>query len=64
MKRFTPILILLLFLISCKGGSEGTKETKKLAEPQYLYGICIDSLDVVEGQVQKNEFLEIGRAHV
>ena len=57
MKRFTPILILLLFLISCKGGSEGTKETKKQAEPQYLYGICIDSLDVVEGQVQKNEFL-------
>ena len=57
MKRILPILILLLFLVSCKGGSEGTKETKKQAEPQYLYGICIDSLDVVEGQVQKNEFL-------
>ena len=57
MKRFTPILILLLFLVSCKGGSEGAKETKKQADPQYLYGICIDSLDVVEGQVQRNEFL-------
>ena len=57
MKRFTPILILLLFLVSCKGSSEGTKETKEQADPQYLYGICIDSLDVVEGQVQKNEFL-------
>ena len=59
MKKFTPFLILLLFLVSCGCRNEGTsgKKTKKQAEPQYLYGICIDSLDVVEGQVQKNEFL-------
>ena len=57
MRKFTPFLIVLLFLISCKGGTEGTKEKKKQAEPQYLYGICIDSLDVIEGTVQKNEFL-------
>ena len=60
MKKFTPFLILLLFLVSC-GGSNNENTTKKTsekcAEPQYLYGICIDSLDVVEGKVQKNEFL-------
>ena len=53
MKKFTPILILLLFLVSCKGDSE--QKIIKPAEPQYLYGICIDSLDVVEGKVKKNE---------
>lgn len=60
MKKFTPILVLLLFLISCGGGNDdnSTKKTsKKCAEPKFLYGICIDSLDVVEGKVQKNEFL-------
>ena len=60
MKRFTPFLVLLLFLVSCGGGNDdnSTKKTsKKCAEPKFLYGICIDSLDVVEGKVQKNEFL-------
>ena len=60
MKNFTQFLILLLFLVSCGGGNNGdsTKKTsKKCAEPKFLYGICIDSLNVVEGQVQKNEFL-------
>ena len=60
MKNFTPFLILLLFLVSCGGGNDdnSTKKTsKKCAEPKYLYGICIDSLDVVEGNVKKNEFL-------
>ncbi|MBQ6084802.1 MAG: peptidoglycan DD-metalloendopeptidase family protein [Bacteroidales bacterium] len=60
MKNFTPFLILLLFLFSCKGGNENTttrKESKRKPEPKYLYGICIDSLDVVEGNVKKNEFL-------
>ena len=60
MKNFTPFLILLLFLFSCKGGDENTtirKESKRKPEPKYLYGICIDSLDVVEGNVKKNEFL-------
>lgn len=60
MKKITPFLILLLFLVSCGGGNDdnSTKKTsKKCAEPKFLYGVCIDSLDVVEGQVQKNEFL-------
>ena len=60
MKKITPILVLLLFLISCVGGNEGgnrekEKASKKQAEPQYLYGICIDSLDVKEDCVKKNE---------
>ena len=59
MKKFTPFLILLLFLVSCGGGNDnsGKKEAQKQPEPKYLYGICIDSLDVVEGNVKKNEFL-------
>ena len=60
MKNLSPFLIVLLFLFSCGGGNKDTdskKEPPKPAEPQYLYGICIDSLDVKEGQVQKNEFL-------
>ena len=50
----------MLFLFSCGSGNKDTdskKEPPKPAEPQYLYDICIDSLDVKEGQVQKNEFL-------
>lgn len=60
MKKITPFLILLLFLVSCGGenNDNSTKKTsKKCAEPKFLYGICIDSLDVVEGNVKKNEFL-------
>ena len=57
--NFTLLLVLLLFLVSCGGGNDnaGKKEAKKRPEPKYLYGICIDSLDVVEGNVKKNEFL-------
>lgn len=52
-------MILLLFLISCGSDNNNSskEEAKKQAEPQYLYGICIDSLDISEGKVQKNEFL-------
>lgn len=48
-----------MFLVSCGGENDnsGKETSKKCAEPQYLYGICVDSLNVVEGQVQKNEFL-------
>lgn len=57
MKKITPFLLLLLFLISCGDSNNSSKEeAKKKHEPVYLYGICIDSLDVVEGKVQKNEF--------
>ena len=61
MKNLTPFLILLLFLFSCGGGDDNAvskKEGKKAKpEPKYLYGICIDSLDITEGNVKKNEFL-------
>lgn len=61
MKNLTPFLIILLFLFSCGGGNDNAvskKEGKKpKPEPKYLYGICIDSLDILEGKVQKNEFL-------
>ena len=60
MKKITPFLILLLFLVSCGGGNDDNstkKSSKKCAEPKYLYGICIDSLDVKEDCVKKNEFL-------
>ena len=61
MKNFTPFLILLLFLVSCGGGNENSESRKEVRkakpEPVYLYGICIDSLDVKEDCVKKNEFL-------
>jgi Membrane proteins related to metalloendopeptidases len=61
MKILTPFLIILLFLFSCGGGDDNAvskKEGKKAKpEPKYLYGICIDSLDITEGNVKKNEFL-------
>jgi len=56
MKKLTPYLTALLFLISC-GNNAQKKEAEKPAEPVYLYGICIDSLDVKEDVVKKNEFL-------
>lgn len=61
MKNLTPFLIVLLFLVSCGGGNENSESKKEVRkakpEPVYLYGICIDSLDILEGKVQKNEFL-------
>lgn len=61
MKNLTPFLIVLLFLVSCGGGNENSESKKEVRkakpEPVYLYGICIDSLDISEGKVQKNEFL-------
>ena len=57
--NFTLLLVLLLFLVSCGGGNDNVskEEPQEPAEPKYLYGICIDSLDVKEGKVKKNEFL-------
>lgn len=54
-------MIVLLFLVSCGGGNENSESKKEVRkakpEPVYVYGICIDSLDISEGKVQKNEFL-------
>ena len=57
MKKITPFLILLLLLISCGSNPQKTNDAEAVKEPTFLYGICIDSLDVVEGSVKKNEFL-------
>lgn len=58
MKKLAQFLIILLFLLSCGSNDDSKKEAKKAKpEPKYLYGICIDSLDVKEGNVKKNEFL-------
>ena len=57
MKIFTPFLILLLLLVSCGSNPQKTIDAEAVKEPKFLYGICIDSLDVVEGRVQRNEFL-------
>ncbi|MBR4137674.1 MAG: peptidoglycan DD-metalloendopeptidase family protein [Bacteroidales bacterium] len=57
MKKFAPFLILLLLLISCGSNPHTTKDAEAVKEPTFLYGICIDSLDVMEGSVKKNEFL-------
>ena len=57
MKKFAPFLISLLLLISCGSNPQKTNDAEAVKEPTFLYGICIDSLDVVEGCVKKNEFL-------
>ena len=57
MNKITPFLILLLLLFSCGSNPQKTNDAEAVKEPTFLYGICIDSLDVVEGKVQKNEFL-------
>jgi len=57
MKKIIPLLIIALFLFSCGDNShEGSKRHKEIVH-QYYCEICIDSLDVVEGKVQKNDIL-------
>ncbi len=61
----TSLLILhctLLFLMfSCTNKNNNTKqETEEpvvIKEPEFLYGICIDSLDVKLDTIKKNQFL-------
>lgn len=57
MKRIIPLLIIALFLFSCGDNSHKGKRSNKEVEHQYFCDICIDSLDVVEGKVQKNDIL-------
>ena len=57
MGKFTPLLIIVMLLFSCVNGNIEKPSSEKAQEPKYLYGICIDSLDVTEGFVKKNEFL-------
>lgn len=46
-------------LFSCGNSSEKAekKEKKAVKEPEYLYGICIDNLDVEIDTIKKNQFL-------
>ena len=54
------LLFALSFTIfSCSNSNENSenKENKKHKEPEFLYGICIDDLDVVIDTIKKNQFL-------
>lgn len=51
-------LLITLFLFSCGSSSDNNKkESKKIKEPEYLYGICIDNYDVKVDTIKKNQFL-------
>lgn len=61
MKLRSIILFLAaLCLISCSSNNDkknSRNSKKEIKEPEYLYGICIDTLDVEKGVIQKNQFL-------
>ena len=63
MKRLPGLFILVsaLFVVSCKQSptvSEPEPETEYFApEPEYRWGINIDSLDIVDGVIGRNELL-------
>ncbi|MDO5342438.1 MAG: hypothetical protein Q4F69_08315 [Bacteroidia bacterium] len=57
MKKTIPFIIIALFLFSCGNKSNGDKKGRKKIEHQYYCEICIDTLDVIEGKVQKNDIL-------
>ena len=61
-----PIVVLVLLLAYCSRSCEHRHEpgydvtimdTLVPAEPTYLYGICIDSMYVEEGQIEKGQYL-------
>ena len=56
------IPISLMFAVSCKQDSQPVADTQEetsffVPEPVYRWGICIDSLDVVDGTIGRNELL-------
>lgn len=55
----TLLIISSIFIFSCVNSSENNDEqtNKKTKEPLFLYGICIDSLDVKLDTIKKNQFL-------
>ena len=63
MRRLLSLFILVsaLFVVSCKETvtvSEPDPESEYFApEPVYRWGVCIDSLDIVEGVIGRNELL-------
>ncbi len=61
-----PVILLIVFITYCHrscshrdepGYDEEIMDTIVPAEPNYLYGICVDSMYVEEGQIEKGQFL-------
>ena len=53
----TLLIVSSFFLFSCGNSDNNKQESKKVKEPEYLYGICIDNYDVVVDTIRKNQFL-------
>lgn len=56
MKHFFCLFFVTLLFISCSNDDKvknNAEEETEITEPQYMYGICIDSLDVEHGVVKK-----------
>lgn len=56
------ILLTILFSVSCKQNIQPVAEADEevsifVPEPVYRWGICIDSLDIVDGTIGRNELL-------
>lgn len=58
-KLFYCFIILFLFLLSCSRPEKNipVKNTVEIPEPAIIYGIAVDSLQVIKNKVKKNEFL-------
>lgn len=61
-----PVILLIVLITYCNrsrshrdepGYTEEIMDTIVPAEPTYLYGICVDSMYVEEGQIEKGQFL-------
>ena len=57
--RCSLLIALGLIITSCGNSSDNStkNERKKAKEPEYLYGICIDSFDIKVDTIRKNQFL-------
>lgn len=62
MRRILLLVLLIVVCCSChRKGGDGYQgeavDTVAMVEPTYLYGICIDSMFVEEGQIQQGQYL-------
>lgn len=56
--RISLFIVLGIFAISCSNKDNNTRQKdEEIKEPEFLYGICIDSLDVKLDTVRKNQYL-------
>lgn len=53
------LIAMSVSISSCRNSNDKSEKREKKAtkEPEYLYGICIDSLDVEVDTIKKNQFL-------